>query len=45
MPNFSNDQGQRAGNMSKGECCSDFGERVHQFIIEKFSVTEGPLEA
>jgi len=30
---------------SAGECYSDFGERVHQFITGKSSVTGDPLEA
>jgi len=29
----------------KGECCSGFGKRVHQFITEKSIVTGDPLEA
>jgi len=33
-----NDWGQWAGSMGKGECCSDFGERVRQFITRKSSV-------
>jgi len=36
---------QWAENMSKGECCSSFGERVCQFISGKSSMTGAPLEA
>jgi len=45
VPNLSNDRGQRAENMGKGECCSGFGEHVRQFSTGKSSVTGDPLEA
>jgi len=31
--------------MSKGECCSSFGERICSFISKKTSMTRDPLEA
>jgi len=44
VTNLCNGQGQWAGNMCKGECCSGFGKRVCQFISGKFSMTGHPLE-
>jgi len=45
VPNLSNEHGQRAGNMGKGECCSCFGERTRYFITEKSRMTGDPPEA
>jgi len=39
VPKLSNDQGERAGNLGKEDCCSGFSERVCQFITGKSSVT------
>jgi len=44
VPNLSNNRGQRAGNMGKGECCSDFGERVSPIITRKSNVTGNLLQ-
>jgi len=45
VPNLCNGRGQWERNMGKGECCSDFGERVYQFISGKCSMMGDPLEA
>jgi len=45
VPNLSNDRGQSARNMGKGQCCSGFGEQVCQFITVKSSLTGDPLKA
>jgi len=45
ISNLCNDRGQWAGNMSKDESWSSFGERVNQFITGKSRVTGDPLEA
>jgi len=40
-----NDQGQWAGNVGKGKCCSGFVKQVCRFITRKSSMTGDPLEA
>jgi len=45
VSNLCNGWCQCAWNMGKGERCSDFGERVCQFISGKSSMTGDQLEA
>jgi len=42
VPNLCKDRGQRTGNVSKGECCSGYGERVRHFITRKLQRDWGP---